>query len=169
MSELRLVEPAMQYESAVMSFRKEFLDAGERVSGGAGLEQAENYEDWLCGRCAPHYGKVSEKVFLAFNDQGILVGISDLRLGTNDFIEKYAGRVGYSVRPSQRGKGYATEILRLTLKEAVKCGFHQVLITCNAPNAASAKVIEKNGGELESTVPHPGFPDVRRYHIALDQ
>ena len=167
MEKLRLIVPKPEHKATVIDFREEFLNAGEKVSGGVGLEQVENYEDWLYGKYIPHYGQVDERIVLAFNDHNDLVGISDLRLGTNDFIKTYAGQIGYSVRPSQRGKGYASEILNLTLIEAVKYGFSKILITCNEPNIASAKVIEKNGGILEKTIPHPGFPDVKRYYINL--
>ena len=166
---LKLVIPEQKHEMAVMEFRKEFLQAKERVSGGVGLEQAENYQDWLDHKCLPHYGLVDEAVFLAFDSDEHLVGISDIRLGTNDFIRNFAGQIGYSVRPSQRRKGYASEILRLTLMKAAEYGFSELLITCNDPNIASAKVIEKNGGILESIIPHLGFPDVRRYRISVKE
>lgn len=167
MDRLKLVIPKKEHETAVMDFREEFLKAKERVSGGAGLEQAENYGEWLEHKYIPHYGLVDEAVFLAFDGAETLVGISDIRLGTNDFIQTFAGRIGYSVRPSQRRKGYASEILRLTLEQAAQYGFQKILITCNESNIASAKIIEKNGGVLEKMIPHPGFPDVKRYYIDL--
>ena len=73
------------------------------------------------------------------------------------------------MRPSRRGRGYASEILRLTLEEAKKLGFDKILVTCNEPNLASARVIEKNNGTLEKIVPHPGFPNVRRYYFDLSE
>ena len=167
MDSLQLVIPKKEHETAVMDFREEFLKAKEKISGSVGLEQAENYEDWLGHKYIPHYGSVDKAVFLAFDSVGKLVGISDIRLGTNDFIQTFAGQIGYSVRPSQRKRGYASEILKLTLIEAAKCGFSKILITCNEPNIASAKVIEKNGGVLEKIIPHPGFLDVKRYYIDL--
>lgn len=169
MERLKLEIPNLAHKQAVMDFQQEFRNAKERISGGAGLEQAERYEDWLCRQYTPHYGQVDEAVFLAFDSRGTLIGISDIRLGTNAFILTFAGQIGYSVRPSQRRKGYASQLLRLTLEQAAAHGFRQVLLTCNEPNIASAKVIEKNGGILEKIIPHPGFPDVRRYHIFLPQ
>ena len=80
------------------------------------MEQAENYEDWLGHKYISHYGSVDEAVFLAFDSVGKLVGISDIRLGTNDFIQTFAGQIGYSVRPSQRKRGYDSEILKLRCK-----------------------------------------------------
>lgn len=167
MLRLKLVIPQKEHKIAVMDFREEFLKAGERISGGVGLEQAANYQDWLEHKYIPHYGLVNEAVYLAFDNNDNLIGISDIRLGTNDFIQTFAGQIGYSVRPSQRRKGYASEILRLTLEETVRYGFQKILITCNEPNIASAKVIEKNGGVLEKIIPHPGFPDVKRYYISI--
>ncbi|MBT1160673.1 MULTISPECIES: GNAT family N-acetyltransferase [Bifidobacterium] len=171
---LKLISPDAGTEQAVMEFRREFIDRGERISGGVGLEHAEDYGRWLAGDYPPHYGKVREQVFLAVDaadnpsdGRPHIVGISDIRLEPNDFIDHFAGRIGYSVRPSDRGRGYAHEILRLTLFKARELGFPRILVTCNQTNVASAKVIERNHGVLEAVVPHPGFPDVRRYWINL--
>lgn len=167
MNRLKLAMPTIKHKEAVVNFKNEFLAANERISGGVGLEQAENYEDWLSCKYTPHYGRVKERVFLAFDEQNNLVGISDIRLEENDFIKTYAGQIGYSICPSQRKKGYATELLRLTLKKAAHLGYNKILITCNETNIASAKVIEKNGGILEKIIPHHGFPNVKRYYIDL--
>ena len=40
---IKLVMPQIEHEIAVMDFREEFLKKKEKVSGGAGLEQAEDY------------------------------------------------------------------------------------------------------------------------------
>ena len=162
---MKLVKPLKIHEKDVMEFRNEF-DKDVKISGGVALEQAVNYNDWLNHKYVPHYGKVDELVYLAY-EGNILVGISDIRLTTNDFVLTYAGQIGYSVRLSQRGKGFATEILKLTLQEARKHNFDRVLDTCNESNIASSKVIERNGGVLESIIPHPGFPNVKRYYISL--
>ncbi len=168
MDNLRLVIPTIKLQDDVMKFRQEFIDNKERISGGVGLEQATNYNDWLNHKYIPHYGKVDEVVFLAYNND-TLVGISDIRLTSNDFVNTYAGQIGYSVLPSLRGKGYATKMLKLTLKKAKQYNFNKILITCNEPNIASAKVIERNGGILEKIIPHPGFPNVKRYYIDLNE
>ena len=115
--------------------------------------------------------KLGIKVYLHYPIEGYPSNIphivSDEGYGKNEFIETYAGQIGYSVRPTQRRKGYASEILRLTLIQASHYGFQKILITCNEPNSASSRVIEKNGGILEKVIPHPGFPNVKRYYIDL--
>ena len=76
--------------------------------------------------------------------------------------------MAYSVRPSERGKGYATEILRQALDRARKLGIDRVRMTCDVTNAASARVIEKNGGGLDSESYSDAAGRVtRRYWIAL--
>ncbi len=114
----------------------------------------------------PFYGDVKELVYLAIGDD-MLIGICDIRLTSNDFILNFAGEIGYSVRPSLRGRGYATKILQSALTETSKQGFKRILVTCNEPNVASAKVIERNGGVFKSIIRHPGFPNVKRYCIVL--
>ena len=91
---IKLVMHQIEHEIAVMDFREEFLKKKEKVSGGAGLEQAEDYRQWLEHKCVPHYGLVDDAVFLAFDDADNLVGISDIRLGTNDFVQTFAGQIG---------------------------------------------------------------------------
>lgn len=113
---LKLIQPRIEHKKAVMDFRQEFLNRGERISGGVGLESAKVYERWLRHEYVPHYGVVKEIVFLAIGDLNHIVGISDIRLQENEFILHFAGQIGYSVRPSERGKGHSTETLKLTLK-----------------------------------------------------
>ena len=79
-------------------------------------------------------------------------GVSRLRHRLNSVSQKEGGHIGYDVPPSQRGAGNATELLRQTLKKAKAMGIMRVLMTCDADNAASARVIEKNGGALENQI-----------------
>lgn len=60
------------------------------------------------------------------------------------------GHIGYAVHPSERGKGYATEMLQLGLSKAADIGLKKVYLTCDKTNTASRTVIEKNGGNLEN-------------------
>lgn len=58
------------------------------------------------------------------------------------------GNIGYTIRPSERRKGYGTLALALTLEKARELGLSRVLITCDTDNTGSARIIEKNGGIL---------------------
>jgi len=61
----------------------------------------------------------------------------------------YAGHIGYSIRPSERGKGYAKEALYQGLQLAKEKNIHRALVTCSTENPASRAVILANGGQLE--------------------
>jgi len=98
---------------------------------------------------------------------GELVGRASLRFELNEFFAERGGHVGYGVAPTQRRKGYASEILRQSLIILRAEGVERVLVTCGSDNVASARTIEKNGGVYESTVsPAPDDPtEIRRYWI----
>lgn len=98
-----------------------------------------------------------------------LVGRVSIRHQLNDELREVGGHVGYAVRPAVRGRGYATEILRLSLvllREEL--GVDRALVTCDDHNIASARTIERNGGVLQDVrVPPGGGAAKRRYWIAL--
>ena len=86
----------------------------------------------------------------------------------NDFLEKYAGHIGYSVRPSERCKGYAKKMLKMTLPFCQEIGIGKVLIACIDGNIGSEKTILANGGVYESTVHEPnGDRYLKRFWITL--
>jgi predicted acetyltransferase len=92
-----------------------------------------------------------------------IVGRTSIRFELNDFLRTLGGHIGYAVRPPFRRQGYATEILRQSLEIARARGIDPVLVTCDDDNLASAKVIEANGGKLESIVPGEAAVPKRRY------
>lgn len=61
----------------------------------------------------------------------------------------FGGHIGYSVKPSERRKGYASQLIQLALDHYRARGIDRVLLTCDKDNIASAKVIQHNGGQLE--------------------
>ncbi len=79
----------------------------------------------------------------------MMVGIINIRHSLNDALKIIGGHIGFSVRKSQRQKGYATEILRLGLKFCKELKIERVYLTCDKENIASSKTILNNGGVLE--------------------
>ncbi len=75
-----------------------------------------------------------------------MIGASRLRHRLIRFLQRDGGHIAYEIRPSERRKGYGTEILRLTLKEAAAIGVRRALLTTDPTNAASIGVIRNNGG-----------------------
>jgi predicted acetyltransferase len=85
-----------------------------------------------------------------------VLGRIGLRLELNDFLTHFGGHVGYIVRPSARGQGVATAMLRLVLMTPEAQLIGALLLTCDEDNPASERVIRANGGVFESTVFPPG-------------
>ena len=73
-----------------------------------------------------------------------------LRHRLTERLLREGGHIGYDVRPTARRRGHATAMLRAVLPEAAARGISSALVTCDADNVASAKVIHANGGVLEN-------------------
>ena len=116
----------------------------------------------------PIDGKVpSSTFFLLDTERNILLGAVNIRHYLNDYLLKYGGHIGDGIRPSERGKGYGTEMIRLALIECEKLGINKVLMVCDKDNIASAKTIINNGGILENEIIDDDGDINQRYWIEL--
>ena len=100
----------------------------------AGLEDVSSFSEWtrFDSRSMEKYAiaYVPSVVYLAAREKDDrLVGIMDFRRRLNPYLLNYGGNIGYSVRPSERGKGYAAQMLRLVLPKCRAAGESRVLIT----------------------------------------
>jgi predicted acetyltransferase len=76
------------------------------------------------------------------------IGRVRINLALNDSLREFGGHIGYDIRPSARGQGHATALLRAALHFANEWGINPALLTCAPENTASRRVIERNGGTL---------------------
>jgi predicted acetyltransferase len=90
-----------------------------------------------------------------------VVGFLALRHTLTPWLLEEGGHIGYAVRPSRRGRGHASRALALAVRRSAELGLERVLLTCDEPNVASARTIERNGGVYEDT-----RNGKRRYWIA---
>ena len=82
-------------------------------------------------------------------DGGRLVGEFRIRHYLTEALRQGAGHIGYSIRREERGKGYGTEGLRLTLQIARKIiPEEEIYLRVNRENIASRKVMLKNGAYM---------------------
>lgn len=173
-SKLKLVEPNKKYADAFRAMVSDFQAAGEeRYQDVAHLAKDDfgryvhNLQMMAQGIGLP-LGYVPQTTFWLLREEVDILGTSRLRHFLTQDLELEGGHIGYDIRPSERCKGYGTQILALTLEKTGSLGLKRVLVTCDSDNIASARVIQKNGGVLENEVisKYSGKP-VSRYWIAL--
>lgn len=111
---------------------------------------------------------IATQFFCIRKSDNKLVGMIDVRHYFNDYLEKYAGNVGYSVRPSERQKGIAGFMLDAIKPFCKSIGLTKILVCCLDNNIASRKNIIKNGGIYESSVyDSKNNQTIERYWITL--
>lgn len=106
--------------------------------------------------------------YFVIDENGKLIGATSLRHYLT--LEGYQtwGHIGYGVRPNERRKGYAVQMLRLMLEEAQAKKIHKVLVGVHEGNIGSWKTVEKCGGILENTVFAENDDEpIRRYWIDI--
>lgn len=96
---------------------------------------------------------------------GRVIGGIALRHGDGDEVWS-TGHIGYGIRPSARGRGFATWALRRILEEARSQGMGQIWVVCALDNVASMKTIERCGGVF-AEIKESKMGPVRRYRIDL--
>ena len=140
----------------------------QRIPGLDGCEEYPDVAQWLA-YCRSMRGKISWYMTVRKND-GKLIGFICLRhsMEYDDDEGEFASHIGYSVRPGERNKGYATEQLRLTLMKARQLGLPSVRLICRVENEASNRVILRCGGKFIDTIhgEESGL-NVNRYDIPL--
>jgi predicted acetyltransferase len=170
---IRLIAPTLELEAAYQACAAEYRAHGEDFLGpaatdwGAYVRQCDEEADGIVHIPA----RVAQTVLLLARETPVettLLGVANLRHTLNPTLEDIGGHIGYSIRPSERGKGYGTLILARTLEHARTLGLSRVLLTCDPDNIPSVRVILRNGGVLTSEGYSPAHDRrISRYWIAL--
>lgn len=175
MEKYSLVLPNESYAKQISAYRSEFLEANSSMDGCGPLRRTADPIEWIkitqmyMNRDTVPDDKVQATQFLYIRGgDNKLCGMIQVRHYFNEYLEKYAGHIGYSVRPSERRRGIATRMLRDCLPFCKSIGLDRVLISCLTDNEGSRRVILANGGVYESTVFEPnGKVELERYWIEV--
>lgn len=154
MEELRLTEVAITDGVDVLQMLRE-IGPGENGFQNNAFNLSElDYSQWLQSQIDMAKGINLDPKYVPMTTfwlrrSGYPVGISKLRHYLNEDLLKVGGHIGFCIRPTERGKGYANEILTRTWSMARQMGINKVLLTCGIENIASWKTIENCGGMLK--------------------
>lgn len=151
---LKLIKAESIYKDKIIDMLDEWHKSGEVIIpspiAGKDYHDFENYCSQLEVVDALA-GKVPDSTYFCIDtDRDIIVGDVNIRHYLNESLIITGGHIGDGIRPSERRKGYATEMIRLALIECRKLGIDRVLMTCDKDNIGSAKSIINNGGILEN-------------------
>lgn len=156
---LKLIPPSEKYADQIKAYREEFLTEGDILHGASNLSQFADPFEWLQfvknlqmkETCPPGWSPARPFLCVRQEDDRV-VGMIHICYELNDYLFHYGGHIGYSIRKSERGKGYATQQLRLALVECMNMEIERVLITCDRNNEASKRTILSVNGVLENEV-----------------
>ena len=155
-----LINPTIDYKEQAREMmeeaRKYDADDPDIWAGYASMEEYNTYEEWLKALENDldfkniKVGRVpASTYFLLRKADNKIIGIINIRYNLNEFLENYGGHIGYSIRATERRKGYGHIQLKLGLEKCLEIPINKVLITCREKNIGSAKVIERCGGIYE--------------------
>lgn len=173
MDKINLISPNMDLEKKITEYRDSFpadrmrvTYDPDRIPGLDCLEDFNTVSEWI-SFCETEKDRIS--FFLAVRpDDEKIVGACSLRhsLEYDDDDPEFASHIGYSVRPDERRKGYASEILRLVLHKAKSMGLPSVRIICRDINEGSRRTILANGGVyIDSITGDESGITVNRYDV----
>ena len=145
--------PSIRRKEDAIAFINEFYEYHSQINGAGGLHRyLDDYEGWLQKLDAdykrvPDENKVPARTFFLIREEDDrIVGMINIRLALNERLSKYGGHIGYSIRPTERGKGYNKINLYLGLKVCDRYGIEKVFMDADLDNPASWKTMEALGG-----------------------
>ena len=156
MEKIILVKPNLSYADEIIKYKEESLKESPLINGSAGLNRFSSIEDWLeelkkrSSEATVPEGLVPSSTYLGIREKdNYIVGMIDIRHYLNEYLTQIGGNIGYSVRKTERNKGYVKQMLKLALEKCKELKIKKVLITCDEDNIASEKVILSANAKLE--------------------
>lgn len=99
-----------------------------------------------------------------------LIGAVNIRKFDENHKPDIWGHIGYGIRPSERRKGYATEVLKMAKAICRNMGLDKIFLACYEWNKGSEKVMINNNGILKNTIIKEGSGDIiKQYEFYLNE
>lgn len=153
MEKLFFEVPGIKRKDDAIAYIREFHKYNSDINGTGGLHRyLDDYDGWLMKLSGDYVREPNEEkvpartYFLVRESDDKIVGMINIRLALNERLSRYGGHIGYSIRPSERGKGYNKINLYLGLKVCDNYGIKSVFLDADLDNPASWKTMEALGG-----------------------
>ncbi len=178
MKSVKLIKPSKKYFKQYKEMMDEWNMEGSRIAPWPlhlkyhtqdyFLEMLNRLEEVEKGINLEGY-PASTTYWLYDSERDKIIGASNLRHFLDEAGMKYWGHIGYGIRPTERKKGYGTQLLNLTLGKAKDINLDKVLLGAYEGNMGSWKIMEKCNAKFESVVfeDETGLP-IKKYRIDLN-
>lgn len=176
---MKLVFPNKDYEAQAKEFIAEFYAHGSEIAGSGSLDRylrESTYDQWLTKVFS--YMDIAnvpaDKIpgltyFFVREEDDRIIGMINIRLALNDFLRNEAGHIGYCIRPTERRKGYGTQLLRAGIAVCRRVDIKEIIVTCDKVNLGSAGVIRNCGGVLEAELYSETFGEVIQRYVITEK
>jgi len=172
---MKFVFPTIDYKDKAIDYINEFYEYESEINGSGSLDRflkESSYEKWLdklinsMDIANLQEPKVPGLIYFYIREaDDRIIGMINIRLALNDFLRKEGGHIGYSVRPTERQNGYATDMLAEGVKVCEKIGIREVLVSCDKENLASSGVIKNCGGVMKEEFYSQTYDEILQMYV----
>jgi len=147
MNDIKLVLPNVKYKDSFLSAIPEFRALENKIWQDQNMADMDDnmseseFSDYLKGIHDRIKSETNRKLTYWLIDEDGWAGTIRIRPNLSKEQAEDFGHIGYEVRPSKRGQGYAKRMIRFALAECAKIGISKVCFACDNNNISSKRSI----------------------------